>query len=244
MIMKDYSKMTHEELEKELAEIIKKNYEKGVVLLDRDYDLDRLRRLSCMENVEDIDAITAIIRSMKRKPDLKRYCKGMTDNEPLIHPIVNEDAWKEKTYDDFVSREEFINRTGIFITPSYFSYIYNVEWKAAKESGVTIDAFVDDYEENNSGEITEIPLHGTFKYLTSDDYVNCFSDYNFDDGFFCSRYEPNVWEVINSLAREIEQIREIKDKTIKGYKAVSKDAMNVLHKLQMLISEPTGTMPN
>ena len=42
-MMKDYKNMTQEELEKELTEIVKKNYEKGVVLLDRDYDICTLR---------------------------------------------------------------------------------------------------------------------------------------------------------------------------------------------------------
>ena len=78
-MMKDYKNMTQEELEKELVEIVKKNYEKGVILLDRNYDIYRLRKLTCMENIEDIEDMIAILRTMKYKPDLKQYCKGMTD---------------------------------------------------------------------------------------------------------------------------------------------------------------------
>lgn len=45
--------------------------------------------------------------------------------EMLIHPITD-GAYKEEVYKDFVSREEFINRTGIFVTPEYFGYIYDM----------------------------------------------------------------------------------------------------------------------
>lgn len=215
--MKDYKNMTQEELEKELAEIVKKNYEKGVVILNRNYDICtlRLKKLSDLKDVEDIDSITAIIRSMKYKPDLKQYCKGMNDKTPLIHPIVDENAWKEQNYDDFVSREEFINRTGIFVSSSHFAYIHDVEWKEAKESGITVDDFVDDFEENNCEEVMEVPLHGTFKYLVMDDYLNCFADYNFDEGCAYSGYEPNLWEIINNLAREIAQEEKERDNLVK-----------------------------
>lgn len=238
--MKDYSKMTQEELEKELAEFVKKNYEKGVVLLNRNYEMCSLKNFTCVENVEDIDTIICIIRAMRNKPNLKSYCKGMNDKTPLIHPITGEFAWKEQAYDDFVSREEFINRTGIFVTPHYFScIIYGLEWEEAKKAGKSLDEFIDDYEDGEfNGGVAEIPLHGTFKYIVSDDYLSCTGEFKDET------YEPNVWEVINCLARSHEQESESKWKAIEEYKAVLNDAMQALHKLQMLISEPTGTMPN
>ena len=237
-MMKDYKNMTQEELEKELAEIVKKNYEKGVILLDRDYDICtlRLKKLSDIENIEDIDAIIAIIHNMKYKPDLKSYCKGMNDKSPLIHPITSEYAWKEQTYDDFVSREEFINRTGIFVTPSHFSYIHDIDWKDAKESGVSMDDFINDYEDN-CGEVMEVPLHGTFKYVISDDNLSCLGDYE-------DVYEPNIWEVINCLARCHEYEYESKWEMIEKYEAVLEDTMQSLEKYQMLLAEPTSTIQN
>ena len=240
-MMKDYSKMTQEELEKELAEIVKNNYEKGVVLLDRNYDICtlKIKKLSDLKDVEDIDSITNIIRAMKYKPDLKPYCKGMNDKTPLIHPITGEFAWKEKVYDDFVSREEFINRTGIFVTPQYFDYIYNMEWKEAKESGKSLDEFIDNYEDGEfNGGVAEIPLHATFKYIVSDDYLSCIGEFKDEV------YEPNIWEIINCLARSHEQEYESKWNTIEEYKAVLNDAMQALQKLQMMVAEPTGTMPS
>lgn len=248
-MMKDYKNMTQDELEKELAEIIKKNYEKGVVLLDRNYDIYRLRRLTCMENVEDIDSIIAILRAMKYKPDLKPYCKGMTDKEPLIHPITDEYAWKEKGYDDFVSREEFINRTGIFVTPTHFSYIHDIDWKEAQESGISMDDFINDYEDK-CGEVMEVPLHGTFKYIISDEYLSCIGEYNqYDENgcdtcYLSSVDEPNIWEIINCLARSHEQEYESKWEAIEGYKSVLKNAMQTLEQYQMLYAEPASTIPS
>lgn len=246
-MMKDYSKMTHEELEKELAEIVKKNYEKGVVLLDRNYDICtlKIKKLSDLKDVEDIDSITTIIRAMKYKPDLKPYCKGMNDKTPLIHPITSKHAWKEKVYDDFVSREEFINRTGIFVTPQYFSYIYDMEWKEAKESGKSLDDFVDNYEDCElNGGIAEIPLHGTFKYVISDDNLSCLGDYEDD-------YDPNIWEIVNCLARCHEQEYDSKWEMIEKYKSIledvmknHKEAIKLLHEMKLINSEPIATIPS
>lgn len=243
-MMKDYKSMSQEELEKELAEIIRKNYEKGVVLLDRNYDIYRLQKT---EKVENIDEIIVILRAMKYEPDLKKYCKGMTDKEPLIHPIVGQYAWKECAYDDFVTREEFINRTGIFVTPSYFSYIYDEEWKEAKKLGVSVDDFLCDYEDN-SGEVMEVPLHGTFKYLISDDYLSCIGDYNYDDGcdacYLSSIDDPNIWEVINCLARSLENEYESKWEAIGEYKKVLNDVMQTLSRIQLENAESTTSMPS
>lgn len=108
----------------------------------------------------------------------------------LIHPI-DKTAYKEAIHEDFVSREEFINQTGIFVSPEYFEYIYDIEFK---ESGVSAEEFVQDYEEKFSTCVQEIPLQGIFKYEVMDEDVNCVGEY--DD---C--YEPNIWESVNALAR-------------------------------------------
>jgi hypothetical protein len=108
----------------------------------------------------------------------------------LIHPI-DKTAYKETIHQDFVSREEFINRTGIFVSPEYFEYIYDIEFK---ESGVSAEEFVQDYEEKFSTCVQEIALHGTFKYEVMDEDVNCVGEYD-------ECYEPNIWEIVNTLAR-------------------------------------------
>ncbi len=108
----------------------------------------------------------------------------------LIHPI-DKAAYKETIHQDFVSREEFINQTGIFVSPKYFEYIYDMEFK---KSGVSAEEFVQDYEEKFSTCVQEIPLQGIFKYEVMDEDVNCVGEYD-------ECYEPNIWEIVNTLAR-------------------------------------------
>ena len=91
-----------------------------------------------------------------------------TIEKNLIHPITDS-TYKEPVYKDFVSREEFINRTGIFVSPNYFDYIYDIEYK---ESGVSADEFIRDYEEKYSTCIQEIPLQGVLKYEVMDEEIS------------------------------------------------------------------------
>ena len=114
--------------------------------------------------------------------------KSKTEKK-LIHPI-DTSVYKEETYNDFVSREEFINRTGIFVSPDYFGYIYDIEFK---ESGVSADEFIRDYVEKYSTCIQEIPLQGSFRYEVMDEDVNCVGEYD-------ECHDPNIWEIVNSLA--------------------------------------------
>lgn len=144
----------------------------------------------------------------------------------LIHPITN-NTYKEEIHEDFVSREEFINRTRIFVSPDYFEYIYDIEYK---ESGVSADEFIRDYEEKYSTCIQEIPLHGIFKYEVTDEEVNCACEYD-------ECHEPNIWEIVNTLAKSSKAGFKEKYEVIKKYNnmidKVQKmpDKMNVLTKV-------------
>lgn len=111
-----------------------------------------------------------------------------TQKQVLIAPY---DTYKsdEPMHKEFISRIDFINRTGIFVSPLYYDTIYD----AFKESGVAVDEFVRDYEAKYSNCIMEAPLTGTFKYEIQDDAVSCM-------GIYSEFHEPNVWEIINSLA--------------------------------------------
>jgi len=137
----------------------------------------------------------------------------------LIHPVMD-GTYKEQIYDDFVSREEFINRTGIFVSPIHFDYIYDMEFK---ESGVSADEFIQDYEEKYSICIQEIPLQGSFKYEVMDEEVNCAGEY--DD---C--HDPNIWEIVNSLARSSKAEFEKRYDVIEKYN-------NVIDKVQKIPDE-------
>lgn len=115
--------------------------------------------------------------------------KNINDKNLLLHPYDKAFKTDETVHEDFISRQEFINRTGIFITPIYFDMVYD-EFKEAK---VSVDEFVNNYEEKYSTCIQNVPLNGSFKYEIQDDEIGCI-------GVHASIHEPNIWEIVNSLA--------------------------------------------
>ena len=127
----------------------------------------------------------------------------------LIHPITR-GTYKEPVYKDFVSREEFINQTGIFVSPDYFGYIYDIEYKKA---GVSAEEFMRDYEEKYSTCIQEMLLQGVFKYEVMDDELNCAGEYD-------ECYEPNIWEIINTLTRSGKAEFEKRYDVAEKYKSI------------------------
>lgn len=76
---KDYKDMTQEELENEMAEIVKRNYDKGILLLDHNFSLKTIRELTEISDVIDIDKLICIMRSMKHVPDMRKYFLKDTD---------------------------------------------------------------------------------------------------------------------------------------------------------------------
>lgn len=90
--------------------------------------------------------------------------------------------------------------------------------------------------------------NGTFKYIVSDDYLSCIGEYNEDDGcgacYLSSVDEPNIWEIINCLARSHAQEYESKWEMIEKYKAMLTEAMNNLEQYKMLLSVPTTGTPS
>ena len=85
-MVKDYKSMTQEELENVLAEIVKKNYEKGVLLLDHNFQLKRLLDIVNIPDVDDIDDLICIVREMKKKPFIKRFF--LKDTEKVDFRLV------------------------------------------------------------------------------------------------------------------------------------------------------------
>lgn len=107
--------------------------------------------------------------------------------------------------EDFVTREEFIKRTGIFVTPEYFEYIHNKWVDETAKTGISADDFVDDYEKNHIGQVAETKLNGTFKYVVMDESISCMHD----DWDICN---PDIWDIVNSLACDLAYEREEKQK--------------------------------
>lgn len=133
----------------------------------------------------------------------------------------------EPTYTDFISRPEFINRTGIFVSPSYYGMIYN----AYKASGVPMDEFVRDYEEQYSTCIVEVPLSGTLKYEVQDDDVSCIGVH---DDF----HEPNIWEILDSLSMSQYEEWKSKGEITQKLFDLNKKLLGIIQQYQMLSKEP------
>ena len=76
---KNYSGMKQKELEMELLEIVKKNYEKGLLLLDHNFDIKRMRDLTKVSDIEEIDDIISIMRHMKGVPNFRKHFLKDTD---------------------------------------------------------------------------------------------------------------------------------------------------------------------
>ena len=144
----------------------------------------------------------------------------------LIHPV---ETIREPVYEDFISRVDFINQTGIFVTPSYFECIYD----DFKESGVSVDEFVGNYEEKYSTDIQEIELKGTFKYETTDDTVSCLCLYD-------PLYDPNIWEVVNNLAVEHDYQWRSKDEIVEKYQKIIKELQDINTRLMDIAKQATS----
>lgn len=140
-------------------------------------------------------------------------------NNTLIHPT---ETTREPIYKDFISRVDFINQTGIFVTPSYFECIYD----DFKDSGVSVDEFVGNYEEKYSTCVEELELKGTLKYETTDDAVSCLCVYDSNP-----LYEPSIWEVVNNLAVEHDHQWRSKDKVIEEYQKIIKRLQDINEEL-------------
>lgn len=111
-------------------------------------------------------------------------------------------------YEDFVSREDFINRTGIFVTPEYFDYIYD----NFREAGVSADEFIDNYESKYATCIEEAEIHGKFKYEIDDCDITAIGSYDDD------MYELTIWDLMNNLAKRYENERIWGSEVYKAFK--------------------------
>lgn len=74
---KKYDDMTQAELIEEFVNIIKQNYENGICLLDSNYELIQFDQ-TLEKDIIKIDDAISIVRNLKRMPNFKEYCKGIT----------------------------------------------------------------------------------------------------------------------------------------------------------------------
>lgn len=97
-----------------------------------------------------------------------------TKDTLLINPTAEP---ADPTYPDFVSLLEFINRTGVFVSPCHFDLVY----KRFQESGASADKFIQDYEEKYADDVVSVPMSGIFKYEFTDDQISCLGEFKDED---------------------------------------------------------------
>lgn len=153
------------------------------------------------------------------------------NNQKLLIREAHDD---NKVMDDFISRKDFINRTGIFVTYDYFhDFVYD----EFKEAGLSVDEYVDTFEEKHRIEITEFSKE--FKHMAlyydidsfiaySDEDVVCFPEcYEFMDiidarsAIWRENYEDEykknqeLFDIAEKCMSIIDECRQIIDELVK-----------------------------
>lgn len=164
------------------------------------------------------------------------YISKENIKRPLIRKLDKtlENIWKEPTYEDFVSRTEFINRTGIFVTPEHFSYIYDYDFK---ESGLTCGEFIQNIEDLMDGQIIEMSIEDNFRFFIMDDEISCINDY--ESYPFEEWHDPNIYELLNCLVLINSSNNESKQEIIEKYKNVVERAVELFEKACLLEDDAT-----
>ena len=151
------------------------------------------------------------------------------NNQELIGSYRTDATYMEPEFADFVTRREFINRTGVFVSPEYFAYIY----EDYKKSGVSLDEFLDHFEKYNF-EIVEVPMSGTFKYCVSDDNVSGCGMYKGEN------HEVNVLEALNSAVLSNYHSKKYADNIVEKYKEHINKEVNHMQKDILLNAASNG----
>lgn len=106
---KDYKEMAQEELENEMVEVIKRNYDKGILLLDHNFSIRTIKKITEMSDVVNIDALISIMRSMKHVPDMRKHFLKDTDKVDFrLITITDGKAVELLSFSHFSNRQDKI----------------------------------------------------------------------------------------------------------------------------------------
>lgn len=184
-------------------------------------------KLTENSNIEDVKNLLdkTIFTDKKENTEMKEA------KQTLIRPYAVDFKSEEVVHKDFVTRQEFINRTGIFVTPNYFSMMY----EDFVEANVPADEFIENYEKKYATCVQKVPLSGTFKYEIDDDDVSGLGI--FDD------VDLSIWEIVDSLALEIFhkwlKLEELTEET----KKIIEDQMAFIERQQALLTGQVEDYP-
>ena len=162
---------------------------------------------------------------MKDNRKMTQEKQGMNDKtEPLIRTYDHyiEVSELEPVHDDFISRADFINQTGIFVSPEFFEVIHDV----FVDSGLSVDEFVSTYEDEYSVDVCEIPLNGVFKYESIDLCSYAANDIRPEEE------EPNLWEVMDSVVKKAYSEEQDLSNMLNAERAANREAKRIIADLQ------------
>lgn len=146
----------------------------------------------------------------------------------LLHEQESMPA-SERIYTDFVTREQFVNITGICVTPQYFDYIYKREWAREKKSGITLDEFLNDYELNHSCQVIEV---SGFRFICNDDIL------------LTDNPDDSIYDIVNNLVVEIDQEERQRKQLENKCKILENRNSNILAILSQFLNRITNYIDN
>lgn len=104
-----------------------------------------------------------------------------------------QDLQEEEKNPDFWERRDFINVTGIFVTPDYFEQI-KAEFEA---SGKDVDHFARSYRKTHASEVKTV---GKITFLINDTLISCITRNMAEP--------PTVYEILESFCVEREKYKK------------------------------------
>lgn len=110
-----------------------------------------------------------------------------------------------------LTREAFMKKTGLFVSPLYFDMI-QLEYK--EYQGESPEAFCTDWINNNKYSIVETELSGKLKYVIDDDSLTALGNSNVPDV-----EDLTALDIIENLCSDIKNLHDLcseKDKDIKS----------------------------
>lgn len=145
----------------------------------------------------------------------------MKDEMTMEGKLIQSEQPGRKEYDDFVPRVDFINRTGIYISTSYYPAVY----EKFQKSGQSADEFIHDYERVYTNCVETLPLEGVFKYETADTDISG-ADQNETE------HHRTIWDILNSLDDSLDHKRAYAERMIAKYEQICAELRGVLDEAQ------------
>lgn len=126
-----------------------------------------------------------------------------------------------KTCSDFLPRIDFINRTGIYISTSYYPAVY----EKFKESGKSVDEFIQNYERQYANCVETLPLEGVFKYEMTDTDISGVAQDETEN-------QRTIWDILSSIDDSLLHKRIYAERMIRKYEQICVELRGILDEVE------------